>query len=250
MPADRPTLDWISATLPKAGHRPEENEDSIAVAPARWRFALADGATEGWQSRAWATHLAEACVRRPPTPADFPAWLAAVRRQWRPQTGPEPAAWYAAEKEQQGSFATLVSLEVRPARDKPGGWAWKGVALGDSCFIHVRDGSIELAFPLNNRDEFGDRPPLVPSSSDVACPAPGWLAGFAVPGDLLLLASDAVAACLLDASILQDGLAAISAALRDHDRRPVLNWFCDIQSVVNDDVSAIAIRIPDAPEVV
>src|SRR5262245_46646288 len=108
--------DWLFATLPKAGHRPEENEDAIAAAPEKYRFAIADGATEGWESAAWSAHLARAFVRRSPTPADFPEWLGETRRAWRPRTSAGPVAWYAAEKSEQGSFATLVGLEVRPGR--------------------------------------------------------------------------------------------------------------------------------------
>jgi hypothetical protein len=243
------SLDWISATLPKAGHRREENEDAVAAAPGRLRFALADGATEGWESGAWAARLAEAYIRRPPTPGDFPAWLAAVRRDWRPQTAaPGPIAWYTTEKQQQGSYATLVGLELRPARDKPGRWGWKAVAIGDSCLVHVHDGNVQAAFPLTARDEFGDSPALVPSSSAVACPEPDWLAGFAGADDVLLLASDATAAHLLHPPGLASATAALGASLLARDRAPLLNWLREVQSVMNDDVSVIAVRIPSAPE--
>src|SRR5262245_25591140 len=127
--------DWISETLSKSGHRPEENEDAIASAPEKSRFAIADGATEGWESGAWAAHLAHAYIRRPPSPADFPQWLAASRTAWRPRTTSGQAAWYAAEKQEQGSFATLVGLELRPAAGDDDSWGWKAVAVGDSCLV-------------------------------------------------------------------------------------------------------------------
>lgn len=249
MSSESLSLDWISATLPKVGHRPEENEDAVAAAPDRLKFALADGATEGWESGAWATRLAEACIHRPPTPGDFPAWLAAVRRDWRPRTtAAGPVAWYATEKQQQGSFATLVGLELRPTRDRPGRWSWKAVAIGDSCLVHVHDGNVKAAFPLTARDEFGDCPALVPSSPEVACPEPDWLAGFAEADDVLLLASDATAAHLLDPSGLLSATAAISASFLAGDRRPLVHWLREVQSVVNDDASVIVVRIPSSSE--
>lgn len=72
---------WIAATVPKAGSRAEENEDAPAGDAKRVRFALADGATEGWQSGGWARHLVKAYVERPPGPADFDQWLAIVRQK-------------------------------------------------------------------------------------------------------------------------------------------------------------------------
>ena len=238
--------DWISATLAKSGHRPEENEDAIAAAPERFRFAVADGATEGWESAGWSAHLAGAFIRRCPTPADFSEWLSSVRGTWRPRTVQGPVAWYAAEKQEQGSFATLVGLELRPAPD--GTWGWKAVAIGDSCLIHVRDGSIEAAFPLSSRSEFGDRPPLVPSSPARTCPPPSWLAGRAQPGDLLLLATDAAAAHLLEPTALDLALRAIGESLGAGDSGPIADWLRTVQDNVNDDTSLVALRIPAARE--
>ena len=86
-----PPVEWVWASVPKAGNLPEENEDAVATDAARLRFAVADGATEGWQSGAWAAHLAAAFVRRPSGPADFPDWLAAARRDWVP---PAPSAFH------------------------------------------------------------------------------------------------------------------------------------------------------------
>ena len=78
-----PAPPWVTATIPKPGNRPEENEDAAAADAARLRFAVSDGATEGWQSASWAQRLARSYIRRPPTPADFPGWLATVRK-WSP----------------------------------------------------------------------------------------------------------------------------------------------------------------------
>src|SRR5439155_23916286 len=126
-----------------------------------------DGATEGWQSGAWAAHLAAAFVRRPPGPADFPDWLAAARRGWSPPAPDGPTPWYAEAKQREGSFATLVGVEFR--RGGPSGWSWKAVAVGDSCLLHVRGSGLDAAFPIDSPDGFTSRPPLVGSSAAVPC---------------------------------------------------------------------------------
>src|SRR5215831_16614022 len=112
MPLSSP-VEWTSATLPKAGNRPEENEDAVAAAPDELRFAVADGASESWESGPWAARLAAAFVRCPPTPADFARWLADAR-DWSPPlaSAAGPVPWYAAVKQQQGSFAALAGLDL------------------------------------------------------------------------------------------------------------------------------------------
>jgi hypothetical protein len=254
----QPPVEWVCATLPKAGHRPAENEDAAAVASDASRFAVCDGATEGWESRAWAKHLARAYALRAPAPDTFTDWLGQLRGGWTgssedsstpaPRSTDRPVAWYAAEKQQQGSFATLLGLELRPSQGRPGEWAWKAVAIGDSCLVQVRGEDVEAAFPFATPEAFGSSPSLVPSSTDAACPEPEWLAGRAAPGDLLLLATDAAAARLVDPVALAPALAAVREALRDGKPAPLHTWFREVQSTANDDVTLVAIRLP-APEV-
>src|SRR4029450_8919962 len=102
MPGKLSARDWASATLQNAGHRPEENEDAIAAAPARNRFAIADRATGGWEPGLWSAHLANAFIRRSPTPSDFADWLAEVRRAWRPRTVAGAPGWGAGGEKEHG----------------------------------------------------------------------------------------------------------------------------------------------------
>jgi hypothetical protein len=243
MPAP-PPLAWVSASVPKTGHRDEENEDATAADPARMRFAVADGATEGWQSGRWAQHVATAYVRRPPTPADFPGWLGVVRKHWTPPATPG-AAWYAEAKQEQGSFATLIGVEFRVSEQSPG-LAWKAVAVGDSCLLVFRSGAVEVAFPLASADDFGNRPALVPSSAGVHCPEPEWLAGRAAPGDLFVLASDAVARYLLaNPGSLWDE---IGVSVDSTNPDPLIKSLFALNDLLNDDASVVAIRVPALPE--
>jgi hypothetical protein len=239
MPAE-----WVAATVPKRGHRADENEDAHAADGLR--FAIADGATEGWESGRWAARLAATVAAGPPTPADFPAWLAAARDWALPAADPEP--WYVAEKQEQGSFATLLGLELRRSR-KTDGWAWRAVAVGDNCLLHARGDELMLAVPLATPAAFGNRPPLVPSSTELRCPAPEWFAGRAEPGDVFLLATDAAAAQLLSPGGLADGLAAARAALSARTAGPLEAWCRAVQDITNDDVTVLAVRPPRlAPE--
>lgn len=247
MPAPAHPPEFVCATAPKKGNRAEENEDAARASNDGLRFVVCDGASEGWESRPWAARLAAAFLARPPEPADFAKWLGAVRKGWKPPEPDGPVPWYASVKQEQGSFATLMGLELRVSQ-KPKGWAWRAVAVGDSCLFHVRGGDLLAAFPIDAPGGFGNRPRLIPSAGATECPEPEWLAGRAEPGDLFLLATDAVAARLLDSDARVFGLTAAEEALAARSADPVLNWFKGVQDAHNDDVSLITVRLPEAPE--
>ena len=111
--------------LPKRGNTAEEYED--AYAHSTHRFAVSDGASEGWQSGEWAARLAAAFVAHSPAPIDFAAWLDEVRRGWPSESAAE-VPWYAETKRAEGSFATLLGVEFRKSQ-KTVGWAWKVLGI-------------------------------------------------------------------------------------------------------------------------
>lgn len=235
MPDPKPV--WVSATIPKRGNRAEENEDALSAAPDGLRFAVADGATEGWESGPWARRLVACFTAGPPAPTTFDRWLTAAR-EWAPPGADGPVPWYAEEKRAEGSFAALVGLELR---HRAGGWAWRAVAVGDSCLLHVRGSNLVVSGPLTKPEQFGVRPQLVPSTEQ-ACPEPEWFAGRAAPGDVLLLASDAAAAHLFRPAALAPFLAAA------RDPNALYDWCRSVQSANNDDVTVLAITLPNTPE--
>jgi hypothetical protein len=244
MPAPR-APEWICATVPKRGSRAEENEDATVAARDALRFAVADGATEGWESGPWAAHLAAAYIAGPPEPMNFADWLATAR-EWAPRSAEgkkEAQPWYVSEKQEEGSFATLLGLEVRRSQ-RSNGWAWRAVAIGDSCLFHIRGGKLALAFPLESATEFGTRPALISSAKSRTCPEPEWCAGRAEAGDLLLLATDAASARLFAPAARDAALRAVGDALAARDSEPLTEWCRSVQDVVNDDVTILAIRLP------
>src|SRR5207248_5077873 len=131
---------------------------------------LADGASESWQSGVWANYLAHAYIKQPPNPADFSDWLTGNRAAWEPPA-PKNEVWYTDVKQEQGSFATLLGLEFRRSSDSQG-LVWKAMAIGDSCLFLLRKDTFDVVFPLGSVAEFGNQPPLVPSSPEQECPEP------------------------------------------------------------------------------
>ncbi len=188
------TLDLRVRTAPKAGNAESQNEDAAALGPKLRRVAIADGASEGWQSGPWARVLAAECVRTPPTPESFAEWVAAARAQ-APKT--EATSWYAEEKAALGSFATVLGLAFEEAKD--GGIRWRAVAVGDSCLFQVRGEKLLAKFPVESLADFSNRPNLVASAPAQAVPDADWFAGRGELRDVFYLLTDALAEWFLRA---------------------------------------------------
>lgn len=182
------SLDIVTRTTPKAGNTDAQNEDAAAVAPKLRRAAVADGASEGWQSGPWAKVVATAYAKNPPDPASYEDWAAAIRTQ-APRS--ESKSWYAEEKQLQGAFSTLVGVTFEETKD--GGIKWRALAVGDSCLFHLRGAKLLAKFPIESVADFSNRPRLIGSADTAPRPEPDWFAGRAELGDVFYLLTDAVA---------------------------------------------------------
>jgi hypothetical protein len=178
--------------LPKADTAPSECEDSIAIDISRLRFAVSDGATEGFDSRRWARYLTRAWVS-PSSGAldtfDFIDRVRALGERLEEKWAGRRLPWYLEEKASAGAFAAFLGLQITPE------WTWSALALGDCCLIIERDRTLAQAFPLSSPDDFSNRPILVASKTDrdASKQALRLGQGVCLPGDTFLLMSDAIA---------------------------------------------------------
>lgn len=201
--------DWRTESrlflLPKDGSTEEECEDAAAADDGSMSYAVADGATEAFDARRWARRLADQWVRarRAPVGAgEFGAWVVAqgewLESEWK---GAGELPWYAEEKRRGGSFAAFVGLSFEARSEGP---RWRSVALGDSCLVQLRGGSIVAALPVASHADFNSTPPLVPSMGalrETALARAVFREGGAAAGDIFLLLSDALAAWFLEAHV-------------------------------------------------
>ena len=169
------------------------------------RVSVADGASESAFAREWANILTDAFVDRPPgisglTDDSLRDWLAPAQEEWRCAVPWDRIPWHGEAKARAGAFATMLGLAVGSAPDDPQRLSWQALAVGDSCLFVVRDDRLWLSFPLEDAAEFDNNPALVCSNPD----DPGDLwesvrgsSGECAPGDLLILATDALACWLL-----------------------------------------------------
>ncbi|MFI5959022.1 hypothetical protein [Cryptosporangium sp. NPDC051539] len=153
------------------------------------RAAVADGASESLLAGAWARLLVRTACRYGPAALD--AALRHAAEVWsddvREHFADGPVPWWQQEKLRRGAQATMLVVEAGPD-DR-----WGAAAVGDSCVLHCRNGTILAGFPLSSATDFDVRPDLVVSTA-VDAVRPVSIAGRFDRGDQLILVTDALAA--------------------------------------------------------
>jgi hypothetical protein len=187
---------------PKDEQAPEDWEDGCAFDRGNARFAVADGASAAYRAREWARHLVSSYVLAPPAPdGDEQAalrWFAQSAQDWQGTAQRAPVAWYHQDAERRGSFAAFLGARFLPAGPA---LRWHSIAVGDCCLFQVRDGEVATAFPVSDPADFGQSPVLVPTAEHSLDRLRGKVqtrSGEALPGDLFLLCSDALAKFVLE----------------------------------------------------
>lgn len=182
-------------------------EDRWAADPERRRWALCDGASEGWDSGAWAGALSSTLVRGGPCLES----IARARRDFA-ISGAGPQDWLTQRASARGSWSTALLVEIGR-----GGRSLHASAIGDSCLFVLDGFDIMASFPLETALAFSNTPDLV---ADRVLPGDGEPTSFRNAvfklGDLrrpsILLATDALAAFLLQTADKQGVLRFLASA--------------------------------------
>lgn len=243
-------LDVRHFLLPKENAAPEECEDAIGINEAAHAYAIADGATEAFDSGNWAKRLAASWVETEPAPLSiesFRTWVAAqsqlLHDSWQGRT----LTWYAEEKARRGSFAAFVGVRFETSENA---LRWQAIALGDCCLIQSRGASLLLSLPVAHHESFNSTPLLVPSHESMHASALGQAsmqAGTAERGDVFLMLSDAGAAWYLklcaDSSPVRAQFDSLLAATQNELLAELLRSERRAGALKDDDVAALRISI-------
>jgi hypothetical protein len=195
-------FEWRVLTLAKDADYPEENQDVFRVDDERGVAAIADGVSSSLFARQWARILVEAALDGLPDPDDRQAlahWLAEHRAAWSRQIDVSRLAWFQKPKLRYGAFSTLLCLHLLPPGEGPQegepAWRLRGLAIGDSCLFHERDGKLLRKFPIQASAEL-ESDPVVLGSVDLNRDELLQFHRLDEPcrsGDLVVLCTDAVA---------------------------------------------------------
>ncbi len=219
-------------------------EDAACVRSGAWpvRAAVADGATESAFAGAWAERLTRGVVEENATTPDalrraVPEWQAAWRDAVRERVAGRP--WYVEAKAKEGAFATVLGLSLQA------GGQWRAVGVGDCCLFRVRDEALLRSWPFDAGETFTNRPALVPSRPSQTLPTPEAASGDWSAGDTFVLATDAVAAWLLNSGS-PVGPTTIGAWNEDQFRRAVERGRTE-DTLRNDDATLLVAHVIEPP---
>jgi hypothetical protein len=200
---------------PKAGNREDECEDRFQVSKLhhrsrrRFRFAVADGATESAFSGSWAEKLVTAYVndnprkRKPITPTELMTLAQGYASRWSKEVWAKPLPWFAQEKAQWGAFSTLLGLYLEDKPEASSNGRWTALGIGDTCLFQVRGDELLASFPLDRSEQFGNQPVLIstnPQSNAILQAQAGIIerSGQWQAGDRFLMMTDALAHWFLE----------------------------------------------------
>lgn len=170
------------------------------------QVAVADGASDAFEGRLWALALVEAFIQLPlemrherrEQAEEIKQWLELPIQTWKNGIPWDKLPWYAEEKARRGAFSTLLGVSFSYLSDINS--RWHAIAVGDSCLFQIRDEQVFVRFPINRAKDFGIYPPLISTQQEYNCCSLKNLCilkGECRPGDLFVLATDALAAWFL-----------------------------------------------------
>ncbi|MDL5158984.1 hypothetical protein [Actinomycetospora termitidis] len=205
--------------LVKGGNEPDEYEDAfstmkragadVARSGGRARFAVADGATDGYDPGGWARQLARSFAPSTeyepwwlcaPTETAVHQWYEEMQTRWAEVDRVFPHSWARRKFEESASYATFLAGEIDLLdSDRP---QWTALGIGDTVLFQVRDHERLRHVPPLAPGDFGTSPQALSSRSVhlermVECTT--FWSGDLRLGDRLYVATDAVAAWLLRA---------------------------------------------------
>ena len=254
------TLQIKAYTLQKAGTQPDQYEDAFAYDAQAGRAAVADGASDAFEARGWATTLTQSFVKKPPEPDRdaFLEWLQIPSRAWHIVLPWDELPWYAEQKARDvGGLATLLGFYLvrgaeangTPRDEVP----WRALAVGDACLLHLRDNTLVQRFPISETEGFNTTPALLSTrlEHDETVLDHGELQtckGTCQAGDTFLLATDAMAERLYQLADLEDlhmGLPDWESILSlvDEDFEGLIGQFRSESLIRNDDVTLLIARV-------
>lgn len=115
-------LDIQAYSIHKAGTEASYYEDAFAFDAKMGRAAVADGASESFEARDWASLLTQKFVKVPPSPDtnSFLEWLEIPKKVWHVILPWEELPWYAEQKAREvGGLATLLGFYLATDNGEP-----------------------------------------------------------------------------------------------------------------------------------
>ena len=180
----------------KKGDTSADCQDATGVNKDRDRYAIADGATRSFFPKTWAEILVKGFCEESTLPLhqeSWREWIEPLRQKWLEQvtsTVQETKRYIAIDRlsKSESAASTFVGLEVDRGKS-----VWKAMIIGDSCLFHVSDSKLEKSHLIEKSEGFTNRPDIFASFAKDSLYEPEFRTGQVKTGDILILATDALA---------------------------------------------------------
>jgi len=191
-------IEYRVYAIPKTDDEGYEDSYSIASSGDRFVFALADGVSSSCYSKTWADLLTKHFVSRTPPIENgekmhqtILEWLNPIKQEWEEIVNEEvkmsELPWYIKEKLDEGSYSTLLGLEINLSRKK-----WSAISIGDTCLFQIRLEKLLVSFPIEHSDGFSAFTDALNSKyNDLQKISVRVKDGMLEEGDIMILATDA-----------------------------------------------------------
>lgn len=239
----------------KSDHNEALCEDACGEDSTHGLFVVADGVGTTLFSATWADFLVHYYLAVPllsNDPFEVEWWIRQAQQQFKDAFPVQEhnMAWNAMQKiHDQGSYSTLAAL--RAITSEPTRVQAQCLAMGDSCiFVCGPAREQPVSFPLSNPADFNKAPICLPSKSGVFhryFHRYHTMTFDLVPGDVVVLATDAVARWILSAG--SDRYDDPKQALQAVAQQTVASWPTFIEEcrqsheMLDDDSTAIVIHL-------
>lgn len=240
-------------SIPKVGNSANENEDNILVPTLSEletspviKFAISDGATESSFSKEWSYLLVSCYKDKPFDIANLPLTINAISETWQSIASAIELPWYAQQKLENGAFATFLGITLNLEEQ-----TFESVSIGDCTLFQVRNNQLIYSFPITSYEDFGNTPSLFATNFKFQTQyekSVKYLKRQTISGDLLILASDALAMWIFKR--LNEGerpwLSLLITLNYEDYQTDFLNWSLNKikeNEMKNDDISVVLINI-------
>ncbi|MCG9132821.1 protein phosphatase 2C domain-containing protein [Candidatus Poribacteria bacterium] len=253
-----------SFITPKKGETTADCQDARKHNESVGRYAVADGATLSFFPRQWAKLLVKRFCYPDGLSLSFEeenweAWIEPIQQEWLEwvsQTVQETKAYMLVDRlsKLESALSTFIGIEFNVDKGE-----WKALIIGDSCLFHQNDSEFK-SYLLDGLSDFQYRPKSFASfekDNPVGGP-PEVKSDKALPGDLFILATDALAKWIVQHKETgKDTLEKALDQLKQIETNDQFNQFVNIARdqedirLVNDDVTLMLISVEESqsPEV-
>ena len=245
-----------SFIAPKKGETAADCQDARDQNESVGRYAIADGATLSFFPKQWAELLVKRFCYSEGLPLsleekNWETWIKPIQQEWLRRVSEivqETKTYILVDRlsKLESALSTFIGLEFNIDEGK-----WKALILGDSCLFH-QSGSEFESYSLKKLTDFQYRPKSFASfrkDNPVGGP-PDVIADKALPGDMFILATDALAKWIIEhkeIDKLEEALNQLKQIETDKQFDQFVNLARDHENIrlINDDVTLMLISVEE-----